>query len=89
MARFPGLDELFEGRHFDSEIIVLCVRWYFCASNSASEILVEMMTERGLLDGAHDNHALGYHHYVPEFELPLEPVRNGRSALRGVSTKPM
>ena len=28
MARFLGLDELFEGRHFDREIIVLCVRWY-------------------------------------------------------------
>ena len=28
MAGFPGLDELFEGRHFDREIIVLCVRWY-------------------------------------------------------------
>jgi hypothetical protein len=28
MARFVGLDELFAGRHFDREIIVLCVRWY-------------------------------------------------------------
>jgi len=27
MARFLGLDELFEGCHFDREIIVLCVRW--------------------------------------------------------------
>jgi hypothetical protein len=23
-----GLDELFKGRHFEREIIVLCVRWY-------------------------------------------------------------
>jgi transposase-like protein len=36
MAGFPGLDELFEGRHFDREIIVLCVRWYLRFS-SASE----------------------------------------------------
>jgi transposase-like protein len=28
MARFLALDELFEGRHFDREVIVLCVRWY-------------------------------------------------------------
>lgn len=28
MAGFLGLDELVEGRHFDREIIVLCVRWY-------------------------------------------------------------
>jgi hypothetical protein len=27
MAGFLGLDKLFEGRHFDREIIVLCVRW--------------------------------------------------------------
>jgi hypothetical protein len=27
MAGLPGVDELFEGRHFDREIIVLCVRW--------------------------------------------------------------
>jgi hypothetical protein len=23
-----GIDELFKGRHFDREIIILCVRWY-------------------------------------------------------------
>jgi transposase-like protein len=28
MAGFLGLDELFKGRHFDREVIVLCVRWY-------------------------------------------------------------
>ena len=29
MAGLPGVDELFDGRHFDREIIVLCVRWHF------------------------------------------------------------
>jgi len=29
MAGFLGLGELFEGRHFDREIMVLCVRWYW------------------------------------------------------------
>jgi putative transposase len=28
MPQFLSLDELFEGRHFDREIIVMCVRWY-------------------------------------------------------------
>jgi transposase-like protein len=23
-----SIDELFKGRHFDREIIILCVRWY-------------------------------------------------------------
>jgi transposase-like protein len=28
MAGFLGLDELFEGRRFDREVIILRVRWY-------------------------------------------------------------
>jgi len=28
MARFIPAEELFKGRHFDQEIVVLCVRWY-------------------------------------------------------------
>src|ERR1700692_1262090 len=47
MARFRGLDELFEGRHFDGEIIVLCVRWYLRFKLSFRD-LVEMMAEHGL-----------------------------------------
>jgi transposase-like protein len=47
MARFSSLDELFKGRHFDREIIVLCVRWYLHFKLSLQD-LVEMMAERGL-----------------------------------------
>ena len=47
MARFLGLEELFEGRHFEREIIVLCVRWYLHFKLSLRD-LVEMMAERGL-----------------------------------------
>jgi transposase-like protein len=47
MARLAGADELFEGRHFDREIIVLCVRWYLRFKLSFRD-LVEMMAERGL-----------------------------------------
>src|ERR1700678_1495643 len=46
MAGFRGLDELFEGRHFDREVIVLCVRWYLRFKLSYRD-LVEMMAERG------------------------------------------
>ncbi len=28
MARFVVVEVLFKGRHFDQEIVVLCVRWY-------------------------------------------------------------
>ena len=48
MAKSPvGLDELFKGRHFQREIIVLCVRWYLRYKLSFRD-LVEMMAERGL-----------------------------------------
>jgi transposase-like protein len=46
MAGLPGVDELFEGRHFDREIIVLCVKWYLRFKLSFRD-LVEMMAERG------------------------------------------
>jgi hypothetical protein len=57
MAGLPGLDELFEGRHFDCAIIILCVRWYLRFKLSFQD-LVEMMAERGL-SMAHHHHALG------------------------------
>jgi hypothetical protein len=28
MVKLKSLEELFEGRHFDREVIILCVRWY-------------------------------------------------------------
>jgi transposase-like protein len=28
MGKLKAVTELFEGRHFDREVIILCVRWY-------------------------------------------------------------
>jgi transposase-like protein len=42
-----NIDALFKGRHFDREIIVLCVRWYLRYKLSFRD-LVEMMAERWL-----------------------------------------
>src|SRR5258707_12243106 len=66
MAGFLELDELFEGRHFDREIIVLCVRWYLRFKLSFRD-LVEMMAERNL-SMAHTTIMRWVHHYAPEFE---------------------
>ena len=66
MAGFLGLDKLFEGRHFDREVIVLCVRWYLRFKLSFRD-LVEMMAERGL-SMAHTTIMRWVHHYAPEFE---------------------
>ena len=66
MAEFLGLGGLFEGRHFDREVIVLCVRWYLRFKLSFRD-LVEMMAERGL-SMVHTTIMRWVHHYAPEFE---------------------
>ena len=66
MTKFLGVDLLFEGRHFDREIIVLCVRWYLRFKLSLRD-LVEMMSERSL-PVAHTTIVRWVHHYAPEFE---------------------
>jgi transposase-like protein len=57
---------LFAGRHFDREIILLCVRWYLRFKLSLRD-LVEMMAERGL-SLAHTTIMRWVQHYTPEFE---------------------
>jgi len=66
MTGLPNMDELFKGRHFDREIIVLCVRWYLRYKLSFRD-LVEMMGERGL-SLAHTTIMRWIQRYVPEFE---------------------
>jgi transposase-like protein len=48
MTELVSAQDLFKGRHFDQEIIVLCVRWYL-AYKLSSRDLVHMMAERGIL----------------------------------------
>src|SRR5215217_5643768 len=57
---------LFKRRHFDSSIIILCVRWYITYKLSYRD-LRHMMAERGL-DLAHTTILRWVQHYVPEFE---------------------
>jgi hypothetical protein len=58
MQQFAPLEELFKGRHFGQEIVVLCVRWYLSFKLSYRD-LVAMMAERGHRPGSHDDLALG------------------------------
>ena len=64
--RLRSVKELFSGRHFDREIIILCVRWYLRYKLSFRD-LVEMMAERGL-HLAHTTIMRWVQRYVPEFE---------------------
>jgi transposase-like protein len=65
MAGFLGVGELFEGRHFNQEVIILCVRWYLRFKLSYRDLL-EMMAERGL-SLVHTTVMRWVHHYAPEF----------------------
>ena len=47
MGRLRSVAERFVGRHFDHEVIILCVRWYLRFKLRLRD-LVEMMAERGL-----------------------------------------
>jgi hypothetical protein len=47
MADLTPAQELFKGRHFDREIIILCVRRYLTFKLSSRD-LVQMMAERGI-----------------------------------------
>ena len=35
MGKLKGMQQLFEGRHFDREVIILCVRWYLRSAEPA------------------------------------------------------
>jgi hypothetical protein len=47
MSEQNRIEDLFRGRHFDRDLIILCVRWYLRYKLSLRD-LVEMMYERGL-----------------------------------------
>jgi len=65
MSKLKSLEELFAGRHFDREVIILCVRWYLRYKLSLRD-LVEMMAERGL-QLAHRMILRWVRRYAPEF----------------------
>ena len=48
MTKPQSRDAIYLKQHFDSEIIVLCVRWYITYKLSYRD-LVEMMAERGVV----------------------------------------
>jgi transposase-like protein len=66
MSRFVPVEELFSGRHFDAEIVVLSVRWYLSFKLSYRD-LVSMMSGRGI-NLAHTTILRWVQHYTPEFE---------------------
>jgi transposase-like protein len=66
MPGFEPIEELFKGRHFDQEIVILCIGWYLSFKLSYRDLVV-MMGERGI-DLAHTTILRWVQHYTPEFE---------------------
>src|SRR3954452_9662705 len=58
--------DLFKSRHFDQQVVVLCVRWYLSYKLSSRDP-VNMMDERGIVL-AHTTILRWVQRYVPEFE---------------------
>jgi transposase-like protein len=65
MSKLSSIEELFSGRHFDREVIILCVRWYLRYKLSFRD-LVEMMAER-VLRLAHPTIMRWVRRYASEF----------------------
>ena len=66
MTEPTSAQDLFRGRHFDQEIIILCIRWYLTFKLSSRD-LVQMMAERGITL-AHTTILRWVQRYVPDFE---------------------
>jgi len=47
MQRFVLIEDLFKGRHFDAQIIILCVAWYTSFKLSLRDLVI-MMADRAI-----------------------------------------
>ena len=82
MTKRQDRDAIYVKRQFDTEIIVLCVRWYITYRLSYRD-LVALMAERGV-PISHTTIMRWVIRYVPEFEsagiaLPARSVVPGES----------
>src|SRR5580704_12166736 len=66
MHLFSTIESVFKGRHFDGEIIILCVRWYTSFKLSLRDLVI-MMAERGI-SVRHTTILRWVQRYLPEFE---------------------
>src|SRR2546425_13336755 len=66
MQRFVPIEDLFKGRHFDRQIIVLCVSWNTSFKVSLRDLVI-MMADRGI-SVTHTTILRWVQRYLPEFE---------------------
>ena len=82
MAGFLSLDELFKGRHFDQDIVILCVRWslrFELSFRCTQRMIVEWTIDRPRSAIISTRSPLR-----PRVRTALEPVRSpGRRFMAG------
>jgi transposase-like protein len=66
MQSFAPIEALFKGRHFDRQIIILCVSWYTSFKLSSRDLVI-MIGDRGI-SVTHTTILRWVQHYLPEFE---------------------
>ena len=66
MQRFVPVEALFKGRHFDGQVIILCVSWYTSFKLSLRDLVI-MMADRGITL-THTTILRWVQRYLPEFE---------------------
>jgi transposase-like protein len=66
MHRFVPVEALFRRRHFDGQIIILCVSWYTSFKLSLRDLVI-MMADRGITL-THTTILRWVQHYLPEFD---------------------
>ena len=66
MQRFNPIETVFKGRHFDGQIIILCVAWYTSFKLSLRDLVI-MVAERGI-SVTHTTILRWVQRYLPEFE---------------------
>jgi transposase-like protein len=66
MQSFNPIEDLFKGRHFDRQIIILCVSWYTSFKLSLRDLVI-MMADRGICV-THTTILRWAQRYLPEFE---------------------
>jgi hypothetical protein len=66
MQPFGPVEALLKGRHFDGQIIILCVSWYASFKLSLRDLVI-MMADRGIRL-THTTILRWVQHFLPEFE---------------------
>jgi len=66
MQPFVPVEALFKGRHFDGQVIILCVSWYTSFKLSLRDLVI-MMADRGITV-THTTILRWVQRYLPEFE---------------------